>query len=60
MIRIIKSAEILIMIVGGAGIWLGLLAGVGCASLLLMRRFWRRGLDRTLIVPAPPTGRPGD
>lgn len=45
---------------GGAGIWLGLLAGVGCASLLLMRRFWRRGLDRTLIVPAPPTGRPGD
>ncbi|MGD9862649.1 MAG: MATE family efflux transporter [Pseudodonghicola sp.] len=29
---------------GGVGIWLGLVAGLGCAAVLLMLRFWRRGL----------------
>lgn len=29
---------------GGVGIWLGLVAGLGCAAVLLTLRFWRRGL----------------
>lgn len=28
---------------GGAGVWLGLVMGLGVAAGLLMRRFWRRG-----------------
>ncbi|MDK3018081.1 MATE family efflux transporter [Pseudodonghicola flavimaris] len=31
---------------GGIGIWLGLVAGLACAAVLLMLRFWRQGLRR--------------
>lgn len=33
---------------GPAGIWLGLTAGLGVAALLLMLRFWRRGVHITM------------
>ena len=29
---------------GGIGIWLGLVSGLACAAVLLMLRFWRRGV----------------
>jgi MATE family multidrug resistance protein len=29
---------------GGIGVWLGLVSGLGCAAVLLMLRFWRRGV----------------
>jgi len=29
---------------GGIGVWLGLVSGLGCAAVLLMTRFWRRGI----------------
>ena len=29
---------------GGLGVWLGLVTGLGCASVLLMLRFWRHAL----------------
>lgn len=31
---------------GGVGVWLGLVAGLACAAVLLMIRFWGRGLAR--------------
>lgn len=33
----------------GAGVWLGLVAGLACAAGLLMLRFWRRGVARVPI-----------
>ncbi|MBE1284365.1 MAG: MATE family efflux transporter [Rhodobacteraceae bacterium] len=30
----------------GIGVWLGLVAGLGCASVLLMWRFWSRGIRK--------------
>lgn len=35
----------------GVGVWLGMAAGLACAAVPLMLRFWRRGLSR---VPAAP------
>ena len=29
---------------GGIGVWLGLVSGLACAAVLLMLRFWRRGI----------------
>ncbi len=36
---------------GGIGIWLGLVAGLACAGVLLMLRFWRKSIRS---VGAPP------
>lgn len=40
--------------IGPAGLWLGLVAGLCVAAVLLMRRFWR-GFARGDWTPAPPT-----
>nr|WP_010393676.1 MATE family efflux transporter [Paracoccus sp. TRP] len=40
--------------IGPAGLWLGLVAGLTCAAVLLMRRFWR-GLARGDWTRAVPT-----
>ncbi|SMG24740.1 MATE family efflux transporter [Paracoccus sp. J56] len=40
--------------IGPAGLWLGLVAGLTCAAVLLMRRFWR-GLARGDWTRAAPT-----
>lgn len=31
---------------GGVGVWLGLVLGLGCASILLMLRFWGRAIGK--------------
>ncbi|WP_246139428.1 MATE family efflux transporter [Falsiphaeobacter marinintestinus] len=35
---------------GGVGVWLGLVAGLACASVLLLARFWLYGIRK---LPAP-------
>ena len=37
---------------GGIGIWLGLVAGLACAGVLLMLRFWRKSI-RSVGSPLP-------
>ncbi|MDA0962973.1 MAG: MATE family efflux transporter [Proteobacteria bacterium] len=37
---------------GGIGIWLGLVAGLACAGVLLMLRFWRKSI-RSVGAPLP-------
>lgn len=37
---------------GGLGIWLGLVAGLACAGVLLMARFWRKAI-RSVGAPLP-------
>lgn len=34
---------------GGVGIWLGLVVGLACASVLMIQRFWTRGVARVPI-----------
>jgi MATE family multidrug resistance protein len=39
---------------GGVGIWLGLAFGLGCAAVLMLRRFWWYivpGLERADDIP---------
>lgn len=44
---------------GGIGIWLGLAAGLACAGVLLMVRFWTRGITRCPIAPPARQPEPG-
>lgn len=37
---------------GGVGVWLGLVAGLACAGIFLMLRFWRRNVVRPVAVAA--------
>ncbi len=38
--------------IGPPGLWMGLVAGLTCAAVLLMTRFWRRGGTWAAAVPA--------
>jgi MATE family multidrug resistance protein len=38
---------------GAVGVWLGLVVGLACAAVLLMWRFWTRGIAQLPLAAAP-------